>query len=168
MNLYILRHAIAVDAGTPGIENDSQRPLTQEGTVKMRSIARGMRKLDLGVDLLLSSPYVRARQTAEIVASEFKLKGELHVTNALMPGAPEGKIIAEIAKRYPQKNGVLLVGHEPSLSALIAKLLAGDPTLSINMKKGGLCWLSIDSLAYDRCATLEWLLYPFQLVELGK
>jgi len=168
MNLYILRHAIAVEAGTPGIENDAQRPLTQEGTVKMRSIARGMRKLDLGLDLILSSPYARARQTAEIVAGEFKLKSEFHVTNALIPGAPGGKIITEIVKRYPQKNGVLLVGHEPSLSALIAKLLSGDPTLSINMKKGGLCWLSSDSLAYDRCATLEWLLYPFQLVELGK
>jgi phosphohistidine phosphatase len=168
MNLYILRHAIATDAGTPGIENDSQRPLTQEGAVKMRSIARGMRKLDLQLDLVLSSPYVRARQTAEIVANEFKLKSEFHVNSALVPGAPEGKIIAEITKRYPQKNNILLVGHEPSLSALISKLLSGDSTLSITMKKGGLCRLNIDSLAYDRCADLEWLLYPFQLAELGR
>jgi phosphohistidine phosphatase len=168
VNLYILRHAIAVDAGTPGIENDSQRPLTQEGAVKMRSIARGMQKMDMQLDLILSSPYVRARQTAEIVANEFKLKGEFHVNSALVPGAPEGKIIAEITKRYPLKNNILLVGHEPSLSALIAKLLSSDSTLSITMKKGGLCRLNVDSLAYNRCATLEWLLYPFQLVELGK
>jgi len=126
LNLYILRHAIAVDALTPGIENDSQRPLTQEGAVKMRAIARGMKKMDLELDLLLSSPYIRARQTADIVAGEFKLKSEFHVTSALAPGAPEGKVIAEILKRYPQKNSVLLVGHEPSLSALIAKLLSGD------------------------------------------
>lgn len=168
MNLYILRHAIAVDSGTPGIEDDSQRPLTQEGAVKMRSIARGMRKMDIELDLILSSPYVRARQTAEIVVNEFKLKGDFHVSNDLMPGASEGKIISEIVKRYSQKNNILLVGHEPSLSALISKLVSGDSTLSITMKKGGLCHLNIDTLTYDRCATLEWLLYPFQLVEMGK
>jgi phosphohistidine phosphatase len=168
MNLFILRHAIAVDAGTLGIENDSQRPLTQEGAVKMRSIARGMRKMEIELDLILSSPYVRARQTAEIVAKEFKLENDFHVTNTLIPGAPEGKLIDEITKRYSKNNNILLVGHEPSLSSLIARLISGDTSLFITLKKGGLCRLNIDVLAYDRCARLEWLMYPFQLVELGK
>ena len=68
MELYILRHAIAVERGSPGFEEDSTRPLTPAGEGKMRQIAKGMRALSVDPDLILSSPYVRARQTAEIVA----------------------------------------------------------------------------------------------------
>ena len=62
----------------------------------------------------------------------------------------------------------MLVGHEPYLSDLVAMLVAGDPSVSITMKKGGLCCLSIDHLGYDKCATLEWLMTPAQLVRIDK
>ena len=68
MKLYILRHGIAVEPGTPGYETDADRPLTSEGERKMRQIAGAMEALELSFDLILSSPYLRARQTAEIVA----------------------------------------------------------------------------------------------------
>ena len=74
MNIYIIRHAIAVDEGMPEYEKDSERPLTDKGRKKMRQIAKGLRTLGVEIDLILSSPYVRARETAEILASEFKMK----------------------------------------------------------------------------------------------
>jgi phosphohistidine phosphatase len=168
MNLYLLRHAIAVDRGTPGMEDDSLRELTPKGAAKMRRIARGMLALDLEFDLILSSPYLRTRQTADIVADVFNAREALRFTDSLIPGAGGEQVIAEINKQYRKRDKILLVGHEPAMSSLIAMLISGDPTLAITMKKGGLCLLSIPVLSYGRCATLEWILHPSQLVQLEK
>jgi len=167
MNLYLLRHAIAVEGGTPGLD-DSQRELTSEGAAKMTRIARGMLALDLQFDLILSSPYIRTRQTADIVAEVFNIREQLRFTENLIPGVESEQAILEINTRYRKNENILLVGHEPTLSSLIAILVSGDPTLSIIMKKGGLCRLSIPDLVHGRCATLEWLLYPSQLAQLGR
>lgn len=167
MNLYILRHAIAVERGTPGVEDDSKRELTPKGTAKMRRIAGGMSKLNIQLDLILSSPYLRARQTADIVADVLKARDCLRFTDSLIPGAGGEQVITEINKHFRKRENVLLVGHEPLLSSLIAILVSGDPTLGFTMKKGGLCLLTIPVLTYGRCAILEWLLYPKQLEQLG-
>jgi phosphohistidine phosphatase len=167
MNLYLLRHAIAVERGTPGMD-DSQRELTAEGAAKMTRIARGMLALDLEFDLILSSPYIRARQTADIVAEVFNARDRLRFTDNLVPMADGEQAVLEINKRYRKNENILIVGHEPMLSSLIAVLISGDPSLSIVMKKGGLCRLTAQALIYGRCATLEWLLFPSQLVQLGR
>jgi phosphohistidine phosphatase len=167
MNLYLLRHAIAAERGSPGIGDDSQRELTSEGAAKMRRIARGMLKLDLQFDLILSSPYLRTRQTADIVADVFEAREVLRFTDNLVPGAGGEQVVAEINKQYRKRENILLVGHEPTLSSLISMLVSGDPTLDITMKKGGLCSLTIAVLTYGRCATLDWLMYPSQLALLG-
>ena len=167
MNLFILRHAIAVEPGSPAYEDDSQRPLTDKGVAKMKQIAAGLRHMEVEFDLILSSPHLRARQTAEILAKSFHIKDKLLFTPALLPEAPASEIINEINGKYSQAMNVVLVGHEPSLSNLISKLISGDPTANITLKKGGICRLSAEQLCYDRCATLEWLLYPFQLVNLA-
>ncbi len=168
MNLYLLRHAIAVDRGTPGAEDDALRELTPKGAAKMRRIARGMLALELKFDLILSSPYLRTRQTADIVAEVFDARQVLRFTENLIPGAGGEQIVAELNKKYSKRDNILLVGHEPTLSSLIATLLSGDPTLAITMKKGGLCCLSIPALSYGRCAMLEWIMYPSQLAQLIK
>ena len=90
MNLYILRHGIAVDHGTPGFSNDADRPLTPEGERKLQRIAKAMQALDLGLDLILTSPYLRARQTAEGVAEVLKLRKKLEFTYTLTPGGSTG------------------------------------------------------------------------------
>jgi phosphohistidine phosphatase len=167
MNLYLLRHAIAVERGTPSME-DAQRELTSEGAAKMNRIARGMLALDLQFDLILSSPYIRARQTADIVAEEFNIRDKLRFTENLIPGAEGEQVILEINKRYRKNENILVVGHEPMLSSLIAILISGDPSLSIVMKKGGLCRLVTPALVHGRCASLEWILFPSQLVQLGR
>src|SRR5438045_6466042 len=121
MEIYILRHGIAVERGTPGYKKDSDRPLTKEGEDKMRQIAEAMLGMELKFDLILSSPYTRAEQTAKIVASE--LDEEVTFTETLIPEGNPLELIGEINDEKPQR--VLLVGHEPDLSHLISVLASG-------------------------------------------
>ena len=169
MILYIIRHAIAEEVGTPGYEDDSQRPLTQKGRKKMRKIARGLKELEKQIDLILTSPYLRATQTAEVLAKTFELdKEKVLETDYLSPTGYPDKLIDEINEKYSDVEKIALVGHEPYLSGLVSMLVAGDPDISLNLKKGGVCCLSIDKLEYGRCANLNWLLSPAQLVEISE
>ena len=85
------------------------------------------------------------------------------LSDHLTPAGFAKDLISEINENFQIEN-LMLVGHEPYLSDLVAILVAGDPSMSIAMKKGGLCCLSIDKLGYDKCATLEWLMTPAQRV----
>ena len=164
MDLYILRHAIAVERGTPGYNDDSLRPLTDKGAKKMRRIAEGMLTLDLSFDAILSSPFIRAKQTAEIVAEAFHARKQLEYSPHLETGGDPEKLIGDINGRYDSDATLMLVGHEPYLSGLVSMLVAGTGSVAIVLKKGGLCKLAVSGLHYGRCATLEWLLSPAQLV----
>ena len=166
MDLYIIRHAIAVDEGTPGYEDDSQRPLTDKGRKKMRQIAKGLRSLGVEFDLILSSPYVRARETAEIVADVFKMKKKLAFTDNLIPMGEPNLLIAELNEKDSIQS-IALVGHEPHLSSLVGLLTAEGKGLDVTLKKGGVCLLSADDLHQEHRATLEWLLTPGILVEIS-
>jgi phosphohistidine phosphatase len=163
MELYVLRHAIAVERGTRGYKDDGKRPLTEEGAMKMRRIAEGMRALDLSFEAILSSPFIRARQTAEIVAEYFDAKKQLTFTPHLEVGGDPEELIMSIDEQYRSDAGIMLVGHEPYLSSLISMLIAGRKDISITMKKGGLSKLRVSKLLYGQCASLEWLLTPRQL-----
>jgi phosphohistidine phosphatase len=166
MNLYIIRHAIAVDEGSPEYEEDSQRPLTDKGKKKMRQIAKGLRTLGVDFDLILSSPYIRAKETAEILEDVFKLKKDIEFSDNLIPMGDPDLLIAEMNEKY-RANSVALVGHEPHLSALIGLLVSENAGIDMTLKKGGVCRLSVDDLHHARKATLEWLLTPGILVEIG-
>src|SRR5262245_59547423 len=159
MEIYVLRHGIAVERGSPGYKKDSDRPLTKEGEEKVRQIAQALLAMDLRFDLILSSPYIRAEQTAHIVAEE--LDEEVTFMDSLVPGGDVQELIAEINEEKPQR--VLLVGHEPDLSRLVSVLFAGDSDAAIELKKGGLCKLTTGKLSFGRSATLNWLLTPKQL-----
>lgn len=166
MNLYIIRHAIAVDGGTPEYEDDSQRPLTDKGKKKMRQIARGLHALGVDFDLILSSPYVRAKETAEILADVFKTKADVAFSENLIPMGDPDLLIAEMNEKYTA-NSVALVGHEPFLTTLISLLVSENASVDMSLKKGGVCKLSADDLHHNRKATLEWLITPGILVEIG-
>ncbi len=167
MNIYIIRHAIAVDEGTPEYEEDSQRPLTDKGKKKMRQIAKGLRTLGADFDLILSSPYVRAKETAEILADVFKVKQDVAFSDNLIPMGDPDLLISELNEKH-SANSVALVGHEPHLTALISLLVSENAGMDISLKKGGVCRLSADDLHHTRKAALEWLLTPGILVEIGE
>ncbi len=162
MNLYILRHGIAFEPGEHGITRDSERPLTSKGKEKIAGIADAMEALELSYDVILSSAYVRARQTAEIVAEALHRGKKVEFTEHLVPPGNARKL-TELLNHAGAEN-VLLVGHEPFLSGLISLLVSGDAGFSVEMKKGGLAKLCTDSLRPGRCATLEWLLTPKQML----
>jgi len=164
MDIYLLRHAIAVERGTPGYERDSDRELTPKGAKRMRRVARGMLAMELSFDVILSSPFARAKKTAEIVADVFDAHKSLEFTDTLAVGGDPEELIKLIEEKYDAAERVLLVGHEPYMSSLISLLLAGDKSVNVTMKKGGLCKLSVDVLRYGQCAILEWLLAPSQMI----
>jgi len=168
VNLYVLRHAEAVPRGTPGYRHDSDRPLTKDGVNTMRRAAKGMRRLKLDFDLILSSPYVRARRTAEITAEVLGAKEKLKFSDHLASDGDSRKLVAELNRDYPGRENVLLVGHEPHLSQLICVLIGCRSGTALTLKKGGLCKLSVVSLRFGPCAHLDWLLTPRQLVHIGK
>ena len=156
MEIFFLRHVNAHDLG-PSYKTDRERPLTKVGKHKIKQIAKGMKKLKLTFDLILCSPLVRAEETAQ----GLKMKKKIILTKNLAPDADFKKLISEI-KKYTRSKRVLLVGHEPFLSQLISLLISGTTNCPITLKKGGLCTLSMKSLLYKKCATLEWLLTPKQ------
>jgi phosphohistidine phosphatase len=163
MELYLLRHGIAVVRDDLDYERDAERPLTSKGKRQLRQIADAMKTLGLRFDLILSSPYVRAQQTAEIVAKALKRQKQLKLSDELIPGGNPRALIQQLSANYPKADAVLLVGHEPYLSRLIGLLITGETHLGMDLKKGGLCKLEIEKLSYSHCATLAWLLTPKQM-----
>jgi phosphohistidine phosphatase len=162
MDIYILRHGIAVPHGTHGVsEND--RPLTGEGEKETRRAAKGMRELKLDFDVILSSPYLRAKQTAEITADILGFKKRLRFSEHLISEGDPKKLVDEINGLEPAPQSIVLVGHEPYLSSLISVLTTGHRNLNVAFKKGGLCKLSAVSLHYGKCARLEFLFTPRHL-----
>jgi phosphohistidine phosphatase len=167
MALYLLRHAIAVERGNPTYVQDSQRPLTPKGERRMRLAAQGMLALGLSFESIISSPYVRAKQTADIVAEVLQAPARVDVSPALVPEGDPRQLITELQRHASTRRDLLLVGHEPYLSNLISILLTGGSTLEVVMKKGGMCKLHAERWRYGRCASLEWLLTSRQLRRLG-
>ncbi|MEE9225661.1 MAG: phosphohistidine phosphatase SixA [Bacteroidota bacterium] len=166
MELYILRHGVANDPAGLYIGKDWERPLTPKGMKKMKKECRGIRALQLEFDLILTSPLVRARQTAEIVAKAFGLQGKLEDCEHLATGGEHDLLVRQL-QSYPQEYRILLVGHEPDLSTFIAMITLGNDDASINLRKGGLCKILIDNPGQGFHGSLEWLVTPKQLQAMG-
>ena len=164
MNLYLLRHGIATANDDPENVPDSDRPLTPKGVKRMRKAAKGLRRMGIPFDRILTSPLVRARQTAEIVAQALGLGDHLEEISVLAPGNSVSDLWSSLAP-YKDHEHLLLVGHEPLLNAILGFLLTHDERRSVTVafKKGGLCRVEIDALPPTKAATLHWLLTPKQL-----
>jgi phosphohistidine phosphatase len=131
MEIWLLRHAMAEENSESG--RDADRALTAEGEKRARAVARGLATLEPAIELVLSSPYRRARQTAEPAARELGLLRRLRDSRALEPGRDPQEILEEL--RAERAAGVLLVGHEPHLGALLGRLVAGRPLLTLPLRK---------------------------------
>jgi phosphohistidine phosphatase len=159
MELYVLRHAIALSAGEAGVSQDAERPLSAEGKEKMKRIAAAMKDLGVELDLVLSSPYVRARDTALMAHDGLGLKGCLEFSNALASGQDTKVVLTELKERFKKKQRIMVVGHEPDLSLLIGKLTSLGK-LRVEMKKAGLAKIEITETHPELRGTLEFLLTP--------
>ena len=153
MKLYFLRHGIAEDL-QPGM-TDAERRLTPEGIAEMRAEAQALKHLKLKIDLILTSPLPRARETADIVAEALDRKDCLREDVRLAHGCRLGDL-QKMVEENPQAQRLMLVGHEPTLSMMAGQLL-GDATL--NLKKGGLIRIETDRIEPGQ-GLLEWLLTP--------
>ena len=168
MEFYLLRHGIAADLGEGGVVRDEDRPLTDEGRAKMKQEAKGMRKLDLTFDLTFTSPLLRTRQTADIVAEVLDLEDRIIITEALAPGQSfthgankHAKIFIEVGAHDCSR--ALLVGHQPDMSEFASILVHGQRGVNIEFKKGALCAIEVGSLPPRAPGALLWLLTPRQL-----
>ena len=163
MELFLLRHGVAVERGDLDFQNDAARPLTAKGKRQLRETATALRRLKIEFDLIWSSPLVRARQTAEIIAAAGKAKKRLVFVEELQPGGGVKKLAAKIAAQKPTPAKLLLVGHEPDLSELLSLLVTGQTGGGFALKKGGLARMDVEKFRAGKCATLIWLLTPKQL-----
>jgi phosphohistidine phosphatase len=166
MNLYFLRHGKAC-ARSRKWRPDSTRPLTRDGEKKMFEAARGLQTLDLSFDLILTSPYIRAFRTAEILAEVFGAK-KMFETKNLIPEAEPKAVVAEINECFSSLKQIVLVSHEPFLTRLISLLLSGKENLPIDLRKGGFCKMAVKELSAGPCGCLEWLMTSRQLARMGK
>lgn len=163
MELYFLRHAIAAEPGTVPVSHDSERPLTEEGIEKMKEAVKGMQRLELSFDAIVSSPYIRASETAEIAAKGLRFKGKIAHSAALIPNA-EFKEFFKLIKEFKPENKVLLVGHLPSIGEFISNLISGKNSVSMDYKKGGMCRVDMPGfIAPGVTGQLMWFLTPKQL-----
>jgi phosphohistidine phosphatase SixA len=126
-----------------------------------------MRRLGVGFDVILTSAYTRALETAFLVGREYKRGGSIQTTAALTPQVLPEEVIRALQDKYSSCRNLLLVGHEPQLSALISALTSGSAGARPLMKKGGLCKLQVEKLQLGKCATLLWLLTPKQLTNMA-
>jgi phosphohistidine phosphatase len=156
MQIYLLRHGIAENARTG--QPDSERALTAEGREKLRRVLRRARAAEVNPSTILSSPYRRALETAEVAAESLGYKSEIERTPALVPEASPYDAWEEIRKRRPDAS-VLLASHEPLMSSLAAFLL-GCPALQVDMKKAALVRIDCDRLGAQPRGVLKWMLTP--------
>jgi phosphohistidine phosphatase len=159
MLLYIVRHGIAIDREDPKSPSDPERYLTPEGLRKTREVARGFASLKISPDVFLSSPYVRAMQTAEIFAEEVKFsKSKIKQTDLLLPGADAAAFFRELQRASRSEESSICFGHAPHLDELIAFALGSKKDLT-QMKKAGVACLELTRIS-PPSGGLAWLSTP--------
>jgi phosphohistidine phosphatase len=161
--LYLVRHAIAAERGDEW-PDDTKRPLTERGISRFKEVVRGLRSLDVAIDEIFTSPLVRARQTANLLAAGVEGKPSVKLLETLAPGHAADDVLAQLAK-VARRRRIALVGHEPDLGALAAALVGAQRPMPF--RKGGVCRIDVQSLSRERAGVLAWFVPPKVLRELG-
>ena len=161
--LYLVRHGLAAEQG-PEFPNDDDRPLTSDGIERLRVQVLGLRELDVRIDRVLTSPLLRAAQTAEILAAGIGCEAPLVTVDALRPGGRYDALLAALA-RLGSDRSVALVGHMPSIGEMAARLIGAKEPLAF--KKGATCCIETDALPPSAAGQLRWFVPPRALRALG-
>lgn len=157
IEIYLVRHGLAAERG-PKYPDDRLRPLTPAGVKKFAESVPGLDELGVAVDFVLTSPLVRARETATLLAAGLKPKPAIVEVEALAPGGRHQAVIEAIKTHAKRYRRLALVGHEPDLGELAARLLGARGM--IQFKKGGVCAIDVDGATPGGPGTLRWLLTP--------
>lgn len=163
--LYLVRHAIAAERG-PNYPDDRERPLTSEGIARFKQAVEGLKHLDVKLDLVLTSPFVRASHTADLLIAGIGGKPRLDSLDALSAGGRMTQVLDAIAKSSKKAQHIALVGHEPDLGELAARLLRSRGT--VEFKKGAVCCIELDGAMPNGPGRLRWLLPPRALRKLRR
>ena len=166
MEIYLLRHGIAEPPSESNEFSDASRALTPEGISKLRQAGLGLKKLGVKLNLVASSPLVRARETAEYVTEILKCKEPIQLWDELAPGGSIDGLMQKL-QNHQGKNSVLLVGHQPDMGSLASLLIFGSARISLAFKKGGICCVQVSEVPPQFPGELLWMLTPKILKRLG-
>jgi phosphohistidine phosphatase len=161
--IYIVRHAIAAERG-PEWPDDTKRPLTERGISRFRESVGGLKPLDAVIDEIFTSPLVRAKQTAELLAAGVDGRPAVKLLDVLAPGHTPVAVLAQLAKAAKRRR-IALVGHEPDLGELAAHLIGARRSLPF--KKGGICRIDVAGLSTKPAGALVWFVTPKVLRKLA-
>ena len=158
MDIYLIRHADARPLGEGGITQDEDRPLSDEGIAQAAALARALQRHGVQLSRALTSPLLRARQTAEGMLGAWPAPApELEACECLAPGA-RPKELARFLRRSGGDH-VALVGHQPDLGRFAAWLV-GSKNAQIDLAKAGVAYVTCDDQPRKRTGTLVWLVTP--------
>jgi phosphohistidine phosphatase len=163
LEVYLVRHAVAAERGSEW-PDDAVRPLTPDGASKFRKAVAGLTAFGVEIDIIFTSPLVRCRQTADLLADGMTRKPRVVAIDALAPGGGHAAVIAEIT-RVARRPRIALVGHEPDMGHLAAKLVGLKRPLEF--RKGAVCRIDIDGLPPGGLGQLRWFVPPRMLRRLG-
>ena len=166
MDCVLLRHGIAVERDEwEGA--DADRPLTERGAKRVAQVAVGLRCLDVQPTHILSSPLIRALETAKIVHSSLRVRAAVQIVDELLPDASPNRLLS-VLHNLPPESCVLCIGHEPHLGTTASVLLSGRSSAAFPLKKAGACLIELPIHAKPGQGVLRWWLTPTQLRAMEK
>ncbi|MBA3816634.1 MAG: phosphohistidine phosphatase SixA [Parachlamydiaceae bacterium] len=162
LELYIIRHGFA------GIRLedealDEERPLKKKGKEKMKDISKGLKEMDVTFDVVLTSPLVRAKESAEILNAYCCKNNEVTVTDLLKPDASYEALV-KFLNQQKEFDKIAIVGHEPFLSGFACFCLSNTKNSFINLKKSGVLKLDVDKVIKPKRCALAWLIEPRHII----
>lgn len=163
LELYLIRHGVAAARGED-YPDDSKRPLTSRGMARLRQEAKALNALEITFDVIITSPLVRTRQTADIIAETLQTKPPVVTSDALAPAGTPAAVVQELA-RHAKKARIALVGHEPNLGELAGRLIGARSP--IEFKKGAICRIDFEVLPPKSLGQLQWFMTPRMLRSIG-
>ena len=163
LELYLIRHGLAADRGDD-YPDDSKRPLTGKGISALKKEARALAALGVDFDQIITSPLVRTRQTAEVFAQLLPSTPPVALSDALAPAGAPAAVFQELA-RHMRKGRIALVGHEPNIGELAARLIGSRVPLTF--KKGAICRIDFEVFPPKGRGSLRWFLPPRMLRRLA-
>lgn len=162
LELYLVRHGVAAERGAD-FPDDSKRPLTSDGIARLRKEAKALAALGIDFDQIISSPLVRTKQTADILAAAVQSQPSVVTSDSLAPAGTPTAVFQELSK-HMRKGRIALVGHEPNIGELAARLI-GSRT-PIEFKKGAVCRIDFEVFPPKGQGHLRWFVTPKMLRKL--